>query len=1107
MPKDTAKIQFNADCEGFNAEIKKANSTMQQLRAEMKLNETQMKSTGVSVEGLENKHKILSQQLEASKDKTQALQGKLDSAIKNFHEGSVEVDKWRTQLVNAQTAEEKLRQAISQCETELNEQRQATQNSGEATETLTEKISRQQTELKQLKSAYVDAVDAFGESSDEAKALAQKIESLSSELSDNQSAFEKASRTADSYDKTLEDVGDAAKSAETATEKLTNTIEDQRSKLDKLKGEYVEAVLTYGKNSKEAKTLAKEITGLSKELESNQKVMGKAESAADRLDKSYKDAGDAARDSAEGFTVAKGAIADLASEAIQAAIGTVSEFVGWLKELPEATREIRQDMATLETSFESAGLTTEQATNTWKELYTVFGEDDRAVEAANLIAKMSDNQQDLNDWVTITTGIWGTYQDSLPVEGLAEASNETAKTGQVTGVLADALNWSSEAAVMFAEYMSEDVTTAEDAFNEALKECTTEEERQALITETLTALYGDAAAQYEEASGAQLEAKEATAENILVQNELATAIEPVTTAWQNLKNDALEAILPVVQSVSDTMTDMLVWMQEHPVAVKAIAAAVGVLAVGLGALAIAAGIYTAAQWAMNSAILANPITWIIVAVIAAIAAVVAIIVVLIEYWDEIVAAVINCWESVKATLSQWGEWINSNVIQPVANFFVGLWDDITSVCATAWEWVKDVFSSFVGWIDGNIIQPVLNFFTGLWDGMKTIWEGICNVVEFGFLLIKEIVSAAFQIITVPFRLIWETCKSIVTAVWNWIKPYVTTAINAIKTVISNVMNAIKTVFSNVWNSIKSVTSTVWNAIKSVIGTVWEWIYTKVSTVINKVLKVIQTIWNTVKSVTSTVWNAIKTVITTVWNGIKSAVTSAINAVKTTVSSIWNNIKSTTTSVWNAVKTTVSSVWNGIKSTVSGAINNVKSSISSGLNSAKSTVASVLDSIKSKFTSIWDSCKTVVSGAIEKIKSYFNFTWSLPKIKMPHISITGSFSLSPPSVPKFSISWYKDGAIFTKPTLFNTPYGLKGVGEAGAEAVLPIEKLEGYISGAIEKTQNVANLNALVNAIEDIASRPILLNVNGRQVATATASDSDSVNGLRSSFRGRGLVLD
>ena len=136
----------------------------------------------------------------------------------------------------------------------------------------------------------------------------------------------------------------------------------------------------------------------------------------------------------------------------------------------------------------------------------------------------------------------------------------------------------------------------------------------------------------------------------------------------------------------------------------------------------------------------------------------------------------------------------------------------------------------------------------------------------------------------------------------------------------------------------------------------------------------------------------------------------------------------------------------------------------------------------------------------------NFSWSLPKLKLPHISISGKFSINPPSVPKFSISWYKDGAIFTKPTLFNTPYGLKGVGEAGAEAVLPIEKLEDYISGAIERTTNAVNLNTLASAIEDLANRPINLNVNGRTIAVATAGDSDSVNGFRSTLQGRGLML-
>lgn len=1002
-----AKIRFTAETGEFNSEIKKSNDEMSKLRAELKLNATQMKSNGASVEALEDKHRILTDQLAASESKTEALAQKVEKAAEIFGENSAEVNKLRTQLINAQTAEEKIRQAISDCNDELEAQRKA------------------------------------------------------------------------------------SKQAESASEQLADTIGRQQNELNDLKKEYSDAVLTYGKNSKEAKTLAKEIDSLSDELKDNQKALGKAESAADKLDNSYKNAGDAARDSADGFTVAKGAIADLASEAIQSAIGKVTEFVGWLKELPEATREIRQDMATLETSFESAGFTTEQATNTWKELYTVFGEDDRAVETANLISKMAKNQQDLNDWVTITKGIWGSYQDSLPVEGLAEASNETAKTGKVTGVLADALNWSSEAAVMFADYMSEDVTTAEDAFNEALNECTTEAERQALITETLTALYGEAAAKYEEASGAQLDAKEATAENVLAQNNLADAIEPVTTAWQELKNDALEAILPVVQSVSDTITDMLGWMQEHPVAVKAIAAAVGVLAVGLGGLATAAIIYTAAQWAMNSAILANPITWIIVGVIAAIAAVVAIVVVLIEYWDEVVAAVKNCWEAVKATLAKWGEWINTNVIQPIVKFFTGLWDSVTSACGKAWEWIKNLFLSFVGWINEKIIQPVLNFYMGLWEGVKAVWDGICNAISIAVQLIGSILSAAFQIITLPFRFIWENCKEYVFAAWEWIKNAVSTAINAVKNTITTVWNAVKTVFS-----------TVWNAIKNVVGSAWEWISSKVTNAINAVKTVITTVWNAVKSVTSTVWNAIKTVISTVWNSIKSAVSTAVNGVKSVVSSVWNGIKSVTSSVWNGIKTTISSVVNGVKSTVSNVFNGIKSTTTSVWNGIKNAIITPIETARDK-----------IKGIIDKIKGFFSgMKLEFPGIKLPHFSIKPSGwsigDLLKGSIPSLGIEWYKDGGIMMKPTIFGA-YGnsLMAGGEAGPEAILPIDRLEGYISGAIEKSMNVVNLQSLADAIEDLASRPISVAVNGREVALATAGDFDSVNGLRNTFSGRGLVLD
>lgn len=918
MAKNQAKIQFTADTKEFNKQIQKANSTMTVLRSEMKLNETQMKATGETVEGLQKKHDLLADQLKQSESKTEALNGKLEAAIKNFGEGSVEVDKWRTQLLNAQTAQKKLEQAVAQAEAELEDFKAAADDSGDATETLTDKVDRQQTELKQLKKEYVNVIDQYGETSSEAKDLEKRISDLSGELKDNKRA------------------------------------------------------------------------------------MSDAEDAADKLDKSMEDAGDAARNSGDGFTVAKGAIADLASEAIQLAIGQLSDFIGYLRDLPEATREIRQDMATLETSFETAGLTNEQATETWKELYKVFGEDDRAVEAANLISKMSDNQKDLNDWVTITAGVYGQYQDSLPVEGLAEASNETAKTGQVTGVLADALNWSSEAASMFSKYMSDDVVTAEDAFNEALKECNTEEERQALITETLTSLYGDSAKKFEEASGSQLAAKEAAAELALAEQDLAEKIEPVTTAWDGMKAQLLNAVAPAIEGVCGLLQDAIVWLEEHPVALKAMAAAVGVLAVGLGGLAVAAGIYTVAQWAMNSAILANPITWVIAGVIAAIAALAAIVVVVVSYWDEIKAA-----------------------------------------CLSAWEKVKGVFSSISAWFSTNVINPIKKLFSSLWDGIKTVWNGICNVIEVGIMLIGSIVKAAFNIITIPFRFIWENCKQYVLAAWNWIKVKVTTGVNAVKSVITRVMNSVKSVFSTVWNAIKNVVSTVWNSIKSAVSTAS----------------------NAVKNVVSKVWNGIKSVTTSVWNNIKSRISSVVNGVKGTVSNVFNSIKNTAQNVWNGVK----------------------NAIIKPIEAAKNKVKSLVDTIKGFFSNL-------------KLK--------LPNIKLPHFKIKGSFSLNPPSVPKLSIDWYKNGGVMMRPTIF----GINGNrmmagGEAGPEAIAPISTLQSYVSEAVERANQMYDLRSLAAAVEDLANRPIELNINGRNFATATASDGDSVNGLRSTFKSRGLVLD
>ena len=400
---------------------------------------------------------------------------------------------------------------------------------------------------------------------------------------------------------------------------------------------------------------------------------------------------------------------------------------------------------------------------------------------------------------------------------------------------------------------------------------------------------------------------------------------------------------------------------------------------------------TVAQTGLNTAMLANPAVFII-SIIAGL------VVALITLWntnDGFREAVTNAWESVKEAVS--------TAIEAIKGFFTGLVDSIKQ----AWENIKTAISEKIDVIK----ETVTNVFTAIADTVSAVWETIKNAVQVAIMFIGEIISAAFQIITMPWMFIWENCKEYIIAAWEFIKNAVSTALDAISTTISNI-----------WNAIVGFLTPILDGIKNTFTTIWEAIKTAVSTAINN----------------------IQTVITTVWNSIKSVISNVLNAIITTVSNILNNVKSTFTSVWDSIKSTVSNVINGIKST-----------ISSGLNGAKSTVTGVLNGIKSTFTSVWNGCKSIVSGAINKIKSIMNFSWSLPKLKLPHISISGSFSLTPPSVPHFGIEWYKkamdDGMIMNQPTIFG--YNAKSNqflagGEAGSETVVGTQNLMDMIQEAV-----------------------------------------------------------
>ena len=217
------------------------------------------------------------------------------------------------------------------------------------------------------------------------------------------------------------------------------------------------------------------------------------------------------------------------------------------------------------------------------------------------------------------------------------------------------------------------------------------------------------------------------------------------------------------------------------------------------------------------------------------------------------------------------------------------------------------------------------------------------------------------------------------------------------------------------------------------------------TAIIGVVSVITYLWNTSET--------FRSAVIAIWNGIKTGVTTAINVLKSGAIAAWNGIKSGVTNIVNGIKTTVTNVWNGIKTAVSTAINGVKSAISTGMNAAKSTVSSILDAIKSKFVSIFDGVKNAVRNAINTVKSIMNFSWHLPHLSLPHISISGGFSLNPPSVPHFGISWNKkalrNAYLLDDATIFGERKGtLLGGGEAGSEMIIGTGLLQGMIDESV-----------------------------------------------------------
>ena len=324
---------------------------------------------------------------------------------------------------------------------------------------------------------------------------------------------------------------DIDKTSETTKNKinlLSNQYSTAKSNVEKLTDAFNKSAKENGYASDETQRLAQEL----KEAES--KATG-LKSELDSLSNATEKVGDSTGSLASKLKSGLATAGKVAATGITAIAGAAATAVGGLLSLESSTEEYRVAMGKLTTAFESSAMGAEHAQGIYNGFYQILGDTDTATEASQLLAKLTDNVGDAATWIEIAAGVSGTFGDSLPIEGLIEAANETAKVGQVTGTLADALNW---------------VGISEDDFNAKLEACSSESARNQLITETLSKTY-------EKASEAFYENNDALIQSRINQTQLDNALSTLGQTVSEVKNSLMSEFIPAVSDVATAFNGML----------------------------------------------------------------------------------------------------------------------------------------------------------------------------------------------------------------------------------------------------------------------------------------------------------------------------------------------------------------------------------------------------------------------------------------------------------------------------------------------------------------------------------------------------------------------
>lgn len=490
----------------------------------------------------------------------------------------------------------------------------------------------------------------------------------------------------------------------------------------------------------------------------------------------------------------------------------------------EATKEFRQDLGRLEAGYEGVGSTGEVANRVFKDMFGILGETDTAVEASNLLKELAQDEKGLAEWTTIATGVYARFPDSIPIEALIESANETAKVGQVTGNLADALNWAGE---------------SEDEFNAKLEKCNTEAEREKLIRDTLNGLYKDSATQYQNNNQGLIDNNKAQAELNMKMAETMEKVEPLITQGKIFIAEVLMKLQPLITWVIDNF-DLIA-----PIILTIV-----------GALTL----FSTTMGIVNAVMMASPVTWIVLGIVAAIAALVAIIVLVVKHWDQIKETASNVWNGIKEIWGKVAEWFKSNVIDPIVNFFQGLWDGLKAI----WDGIVNV----VKFAFNLIVSIITIAFQLITLPFRFIWENC-----------KEYVFAAFEWIKEKIQNAINWIKSFVLAGFELVKQYIIEPINKAKEKVIEVFTAIKEKINYYITLVKSFIQQAFNFIKEkIINPIIE-AKNKIVETFNNIKNAISEKINAVKDTVTNVFNKVKDAITKPIEKARDVVKGIVDKIK------------------------------------------------------------------------------------------------------------------------------------------------------------------------------------------------------------------------------------